>query len=93
VYSSERGDAIGTPKTIGLAIGLALIARPQQPDLRIDTTEVATPVSVTDENNRPIHGLGKESFRIFDEGVEQTITSFGSDDRRRRGGAIGGYQR
>ena len=67
-------------RTIGLAIGLALIARPQQPELRIDTTEVDIPVSVTDGLNRPVHGLSKENFRIFDDNVEQTITSFANDD-------------
>jgi Ca-activated chloride channel family protein len=75
---------MGTPskrgRLIGLALGLALAGRPQQAQLRIDTTEVQIPVSVTDAFNRPIHGLGRENFRIFDEGVEQAITSLGAED-------------
>jgi Ca-activated chloride channel homolog len=37
---------------------------------------VLVPVTVTDTWNRPITALSKESFRVLDDGVEQTITSF-----------------
>ena len=49
-------------------------------DLRIDRTEVLVPVSVNDTFNRPVSGLEKENFRVFDDKVEQVITSFSMED-------------
>lgn len=49
-------------------------------DLRVDTTEVLVPVSVNDTLNRPVSGLEKENFRVFDDKVEQAITSFSMED-------------
>lgn len=48
--------------------------------LRVDTTLVLIPVTVNDPLNRPVTGLEKENFRLFDEKVEQTITQFAMDD-------------
>lgn len=49
-------------------------------DLRIDRTEVLVPVAVNDAFNRPVSGLEKENFRVFDDKVEQVITSFSMED-------------
>lgn len=49
-------------------------------NLRVDTNLVLVPVSVTDPMNRPVTGLEKEHFRILDDKVEQTITTFAMDD-------------
>jgi VWFA-related protein len=49
-------------------------------NLRIDTNLVLVPVSVYDPSNRPVTGLEKEHFRIFDDKVEQTLTHFAMDD-------------
>jgi len=49
-------------------------------DLRIDRTEVLVPVAVNDNYNRPVSGLEKENFRVFDDKVEQVITSFSMED-------------
>jgi VWFA-related protein len=49
-------------------------------DLRVDRTEVLVPVAVNDTYNRPVAGLDKENFRVFDDKVEQTITSFSMED-------------
>jgi len=51
-----------------------------RPDLRVDTTEVLVPVAVNDTYNRPVSGLEKENFKIFDDKVEQVITSFSMED-------------
>jgi Ca-activated chloride channel homolog len=48
--------------------------------LRVDTNLVLIPVSVNDALNRPITGLEKENFRLFDDRVEQTITQFAMED-------------
>lgn len=49
-------------------------------NLRVDTNLVLVPTTVNDDFNRPVTGLQKENFRVFDDKVEQTITSFSSDD-------------
>jgi VWFA-related protein len=50
------------------------------PNLRVDTSLVLIPVSVNDPLNRPVTGLEKENFRIFDDRVEQKITQFAMED-------------
>src|SRR5262245_12073114 len=52
----------------------------EQPTLRVDTSLVLVPVSVHDSLNRPVNGLEKENFKIFDNKVEQQITQFAMDD-------------
>ena len=62
--------------------------RPKQKDaadvptanLRIDRNLVLIPVEVSDTLNRPVAGLEKSDFRVFDEKVEQTVTSFARED-------------
>ena len=51
-----------------------------QPTIRIDKDLVLVPVTVCDRSNRALTGLSKEHFRIFDDKVEQTVTSFWADD-------------
>src|SRR5262245_9305037 len=50
------------------------------PTLRVDTSLVLVPVTVNDPLNRPVNGLEKENFRVFDNKVEQKITQFAMDD-------------
>ena len=51
-----------------------------QPNLRVDSTLVLIPLTVLDPLNRPVAGLEKENFHVFDENVEQKITSFAQDN-------------
>lgn len=48
--------------------------------LRVDTNLVLVPVTVCDSNNHPVTGLAKENFRIFENGIEQTLNVFAMDD-------------
>jgi Ca-activated chloride channel homolog len=48
--------------------------------IRIDTTLVLIPVSVTDPMNRFVTGLEKEHFRVFEDKVEQEVKQFSSED-------------
>jgi Ca-activated chloride channel homolog len=52
----------------------------QEPTIRVDTSLVLIPVSVNDPLNRPVTGLEKENFRLFDDRVEQTIVQFAMED-------------
>ncbi len=49
-------------------------------NLRLDVKMILVPVSVTDALDRPILTLSRESFRVLEDGVNQTITSFSHED-------------
>jgi Ca-activated chloride channel homolog len=49
-------------------------------NIRVDTTLVLIPVTVTDPLNRPVTGLEKEHFRLQEDNVEQSIAHFASED-------------
>ena len=53
---------------------------PPRPSLRVDTQLVLVPVAVNDKLNRPVSGLEKENFRVFEDNVEQSILQFAMDD-------------
>ena len=80
---------------VGLALCLPLAFRAQvaipqrprpapeaaaRPNLRVDTQLVLVPVSVNDKMNRPVSGLERENFRVFEDNVEQPIAQFAMDD-------------
>ena len=79
---------IGLAIAAGLAAPLALYGQgPIEPrqnespiNLIVDTTLVLVPVEVSDELNRPVAGLEKENFQVFDDKVEQKITAFAMED-------------
>jgi Ca-activated chloride channel family protein len=52
---------------------------PEQ-SFRADTNLVVIPVAVTDALNRFVLGLQKEDFRLFDDGVEQSVAHFSGED-------------
>lgn len=49
-------------------------------NIRVDSTLVLIPVSVTDPMNRFVTGLEREHFRIFEDKIEQEISQFSSED-------------
>ena len=49
-------------------------------NIRVDTTLILVPVTVNDPLNRPVSGLEKENFRVFEDKIAQTITQFAMDD-------------
>jgi len=54
--------------------------QPSSPNLRVDTSLVLIPVSVSDPLNRPVTGLERENFRIFEDQQERKITAFSMED-------------
>ncbi len=50
------------------------------PNIRVDSTLILVPVSVNDPLNRPVSGLEKENFRVYEDKVEQPIVQFAMDD-------------
>jgi Ca-activated chloride channel homolog len=50
------------------------------PDIKVTADLVLIPVTVTDDNDQVITGLGKENFRLYDNKVEMEITQFARED-------------
>ncbi len=48
--------------------------------LRSDVKLVLIPATVTDRLERPVMGLGKRNFRVFEDSVEQNISEFFSEE-------------
>jgi VWFA-related protein len=66
---------------------IAVIPRAQPPreagpraTIRIDSTLVLIPVTVTDYTNRLVTGLEKENFRVVEDGADQQITQCSTED-------------
>lgn len=53
---------------------------PAPPNIRVDSTLVLIPVTVTDELSRPVTGLEEQNFRVYDDKIQQTITQFAMED-------------
>ena len=62
----------------------AIAAPAQSPDpkidIRVDTTLVLIPVTVTDAMNRFVLGLDKQDFRVLEDGKDQTVKQFSGED-------------
>lgn len=59
----------------------AIVAAQDRPTLRIDVQEVHVDVEVVSKNGRIITGLTQKDFRVLDEGKEQTLVGFGSEQQ------------
>lgn len=57
-------------------------AKPQDKDyvLSVETTLVDLPVSVLDKDGRPVNGLTKENFAVFEDKIQQEIKLFKHED-------------
>ena len=75
--------------TLGWCLLLANVAGQTPPEnradnpglnLRVETTLVQIPVTVTDSLNRFILGLKKEDFQLFEDGAEQNVVHFSGED-------------
>jgi len=74
-------------RSFALLCSSLLIASAQTPapdapatDIRVETTLVLIPVTVTDPTNRYVLGLDKQNFRVFEDDSEQKIKQFSGED-------------
>lgn len=69
---------------VSILFTCAFILRAQSPDhevdIRVNTTLVLIPVTVTDIMNRSVLGLDKQDFRVLEDGKEQTVRQFSGED-------------
>jgi len=49
--------------------------------VRVSTSLIAVPTTVMDRNGRYVANLKKEDFRIYEDGVEQTVANFSSIEK------------
>ena len=68
------------------AFGVGVQSRPQAPEphpdvnLRVNSTLVVIPVTVTDASNRYVLGLDRQNFSIFEDGARQKISQFAAEE-------------
>lgn len=75
------GTAFGQQVSIQPPAALDTQQDEVRPDrLRIDSTLVLVPVEVSDGIGRPVSGLEKQNFHVFDDDVEQKVVSFAMED-------------
>ena len=82
--------ALGLMALLAASAQVTITPRPKKPEpkeegqrtpnIRVETRLVLIPVTVNDPLNRPVSGLERENFRVYDDKVEQTITQFAMDD-------------
>src|SRR5712692_4363469 len=48
--------------------------------IQVDVRLILVPVTVTDAYDAPVSGLPREAFRLFEEGVEQQVKYFATQD-------------
>jgi VWFA-related protein len=68
---------------LAVTLSLAAWAQPPNPasaDMRVDSTLVLVPVTVTDARHRYVLGLEQKNFHVLEDGVEQQIKQFSGED-------------
>ena len=68
---------------------VTIVPRPPRPQtarerktgtIRLDVQAILVPVTVTDSLDRPVDGLRKDDFQLFEDNLKQQIVSFSSED-------------
>src|SRR5438128_3870302 len=58
-------------------LALGTITRAQDDDvMKVDSSIVVMNATIRDTQNRPVSGLRQLDFQIFEDGIQQKITSF-----------------
>jgi Ca-activated chloride channel family protein len=56
------------------------VAPEELPTFTVDTREVDVYVSVGDKDGKPVTGIPKSAFKVFENGVEQPLKAFSNED-------------
>ena len=74
---SFRKDRPGTPaRTAFLLAMIGSFSLAQQADFRVTVNQVMVYVSVTNKQGKPLRGLMRENFQVYENGVLQQVDSF-----------------
>jgi len=77
VYAQQDDARVAIPATVARHSDQV---RNRSLALRVNVNLVLIPVTVTDSYQRPVRGLQKSDFRVVEDGVEQEVTRFSSED-------------
>jgi VWFA-related protein len=61
------------------ATALITFAQQEQPTIKVEVRQVLVPVVVTDRAGHHVTGLKAGDFRVYEDGVEQQVVSFGTE--------------
>jgi VWFA-related protein len=78
IWSADSPKAVIDPRAKPVAAAPAVEG--PRTDIRVDTTVVLVPVTVTNPLNQFVTGLEKTNFRVYEDKVEQEVAYFASDD-------------
>jgi Ca-activated chloride channel family protein len=59
----------------------AKAARPEDEVVKVDTDLVTIPVRITSKDGRPVPDVKREEFKIFENGLEQDVAYFSSEEQ------------
>ena len=77
---AQQDGPVITPRIRARAGETAETVVDRRANIRVDTTLVLIPVTVTDPMGRFVTGLDKENFKVSEDKIEQEITQFSSED-------------
>ena len=77
---SSGSGALITPRTKAAPAPAESIEDRHAANIRVDKQMVLVPVAVTTPTGTYVTGLDKDMFRVYENGVEQSIESFSSED-------------
>jgi Ca-activated chloride channel homolog len=78
LFCAQSGWSVFAQQAAGPSVNISRVESEKVLKTQTDITRVN--VNVTDARGRPVTGLDQENFRVFENGVEQEITSFFSED-------------
>jgi Ca-activated chloride channel homolog len=73
-YSSNQEKSQSDPNSVASAVDEGSV-------VRVNTSLITVPAVVMDRNGRYVANLRKEDFRVFEDGVEQSVSYFASVER------------
>jgi Ca-activated chloride channel family protein len=76
----QQGIACGFATALIGIVAQAASHPPRLVDFHTDADMVEVGATVLDGQDRVIHGLTQRDFRLFEDGVEQTVQHFGEED-------------
>src|SRR5262249_52754370 len=65
---------------VSAAFSNVLISRQKSGDLQVAVDLVLLDVSVQDRDGRPVRDLGQDNFKIFEDKIEQPISTFSAEE-------------
>src|SRR5260221_12234210 len=80
--SAEKNETAEAPAEAPAEVDDSQESTPQRGPIRVNVNLVNVLVSVLDEHNRPAPDLPRESFQLFEEGVQQKIEVFESETQQ-----------